>query len=219
VTLGEDTGHRVYYKDEKNRTSSLRYTDDWYYDGFISQDDDLAVSVAAAFMTPSNVTIVMTCTNTSTVRFEEAYTRIDGRVWVLGKLPGFLVLSVFPPIDSWSETHPQRFGTSGGYSYNTTDPEDSEVTSTVPSPTWSLEAYDGAQATLNLAFDRNERAHLFYIGIDRSLHHVRRTQQGYKNMATGHASHSVVSSLEYYFMLRLFTPISVLIDKGGFVAV
>ncbi|RYP38251.1 hypothetical protein DL767_002636 [Monosporascus sp. MG133] len=152
VKLNNGGGYRVYYKNDYSHTGALRYIPSegiWRDDGFVSQDQNMAFSVAAGLFDNSHITVVNPRNDNVAV---EVMT-LQGNTWVIDTFPVPLEFSNITDDTSGNEN----------FQYNETILNDYEA----------LEAFESLKARMSIVFDSSGTRSIFYIGSDNDLHRVK----------------------------------------------
>ncbi|KAK7755306.1 hypothetical protein SLS62_002813 [Diatrype stigma] len=147
----DEGGFRVYFKDDYSHTVAVRYLpseEDWKYDGYISQDQNMAFSVAAGFASNDNITVLNPRNDNVAI---EVMT-LQGDTWDIDTFP--------VPLESSNATNETSSGTS--FEYDEASLEDYET----------LEAFESLKARASVVFLSNGTRSIFYVGSDRDLHRI-----------------------------------------------
>ncbi|RYO76128.1 hypothetical protein DL766_002746 [Monosporascus sp. MC13-8B] len=152
IKLSDGGGYRVYYKNDYSHTGALRYIPsegNWKDDGFVSQDQNMAFSVAAGLFDNGHITVVNPRNDNVAV---EVMT-LQGTTWVINTFPVPLEFSNVTDDTSGNEN----------FQYNETTFNNYEP----------LEAFESLKARMSLVYDSNGTRSIFYIGSDNDLHQVK----------------------------------------------
>ncbi|RYP54128.1 hypothetical protein DL768_001013 [Monosporascus sp. mg162] len=152
IKLNNGGGYRVYYKNDYSHTRALRYIPsegNWKDDGSVSQDQNMANSVAAGLFDNGQITVVNPRNDDVSI---EVMT-LQGNTWVINTFPVPLEFSNITDDTSGNEN----------FQYNETTFNNYEP----------LEAFESLRARMSLVYDSNGTRSIFYIGSDNDLHQVK----------------------------------------------
>ncbi|RYP61124.1 hypothetical protein DL769_007859 [Monosporascus sp. CRB-8-3] len=152
IKLNDGGGYRVYYKNDYSHTAALRYIPsegNWKDDGFVSQDQNMAFSVAAGLFNNGHITVANPRNDDVSV---EVIT-LQSNTWVIDTFPVPLEFSNVTDDTSGNEN----------FQYNETIFNNYEP----------LEAFQSLNARMSIVYDSNGTRSIFYIGSDNDLHQVK----------------------------------------------
>ncbi|RYP04580.1 hypothetical protein DL765_010136 [Monosporascus sp. GIB2] len=152
IKLNNGGGYRVYYKNNYSHTRALRYIPsegNWKDDGLVSEDQNMANSVAAGVFDNGLITVVNPRNDDVAIEVMS----LQGNTWVISTFPVPLEFSNITDDTSGNEN----------FQYNQNNLYDYEP----------LEAFRSLRARMSLVYGSNGTRSIFYIGSDNDLHQVK----------------------------------------------
>ncbi|KAH8671500.1 hypothetical protein BX600DRAFT_548465 [Xylariales sp. PMI_506] len=161
VDLGSTLGYRIYYKDGGNKTAAISYmSQNWDYEGFVTQFEFTGPSVAAAFVHTDRISVidVFVPPNGVNANISLVVNTLQDGIWLTNSFPYFLYAWNL----SGNGTDTSITNTTGGPEY------DWDVK---PGLDWQLDTISW-NSYLGVTLDDHDYRTIYYIGGDMMLNQV-----------------------------------------------